>query len=234
MCNPIAFKTLRLTPPRVARAIVQLGISKICAQCRKPGEIYELCVCAGCNGRTYHETCWPDAIPHKPSEEYEIEICKPAVEFTEYVWVKWLLYSRTSPEQQALLHKDDIWSTWFGVPHRLKNREEIPELIIYPRLQYLVTQAQELRDDGATLKQYPSLVSFFGDTGGGKSTLIKALVYNASLDTTEQVPVPGNNADRHKSTSGDIHLYCDPKTIHTKVPIFYAGKIPPTPSIAVP
>ncbi|KAH7382108.1 hypothetical protein BKA64DRAFT_713345 [Cadophora sp. MPI-SDFR-AT-0126] len=185
-----------------------------------PGEINSLCVCAGCNGRPYHKTCWPDAIPHQPSEGFEI--CKPPVDFTEYVWVKWLLYSKTSPEQQALLHKDDIWSTWFGVPQHLEYNESSPRLYIYPRLQYLITQAQELRDDGNALKQHPSLVSFFGDTGGGKSTLIKALVYNASQDTTEQVPVPGNNADRHKSTSGDIHLYCDPKTIHTKVPIFYA------------
>jgi hypothetical protein len=176
-------------------------------------------MCAGCNGRPYHKTCWSDAIPHQPSEDFE-EICKPPVDFTEYVWVKWLLYSKTSPEQQALLHKDDIWSTWFGVPQHL-------ELYIYPRLQYLIDQAQALRDDGNALKQHPSLVSFFGETGGGKSTLIKALVYNASRGTTEQVPVPGNNADRHKSTSGDIHLYCDPNTIDTKVPIFYAGKYHP-------
>jgi hypothetical protein len=216
-------QVLLLTSFRVAKATAQLGIPQICAQCRKPGDISSLCVCPGCNGRAYHKTCWPNAIPHQPSEGFET--CKPPIDFTEYIWVKWLLYSKTSPEQQALLHKEDVWSTWFGVPHRLEPYEFYPELYVYPRLQFLITQAQGLRDDGVALTQYPSLISFFGDTGGGKSTLIKALVYNASVDTTEQVPVPGNNADRHKSTSGDIHLYSDPKTIDSKVPIFYAGRI---------
>lgn len=214
---------LPLTLIRITKATTQLGISQVCAQCRSPGEIGSLCVCPGCNGRAFHKRCWSDVIAHQPGEG--LEICKPPIDFTEYVWVKWLLYSKTSPEQQALLHKDDVWSTWFGVPHRLENFA-FPELYIYPRLQYLITQAQNLRGDGVNLNQYPSLVSFFGDTGGGKSTLIKALIYNASLDTTEQVPVPGNNADRHKSTSGDIHLYCDPRTIDSKVPIFYTGQFP--------
>jgi len=200
----------------------QLGIQRVCANCRKEGDVSSLCVCSGCGGRPYHKTCWPVAVPHQPSDGYET--CQPPTEFAEYVWIRWLLYSKTSPEQQALLHKEDVWSTWFGVPQQLESNEDCPELYVYPRLQYLISQAQALRDDGVTLKQHPSLVSFFGDTGGGKSTLIKALIYNAALNTSEQVPVPGNNADRHKSTSGDIHLYCDPKTIDTKVPLFYAGK----------
>jgi len=58
---------------------------------------------------------------------------------------------------------------------------------------------------------------------GGKSTLIKALIRNAALNIVDQVPIPGNHAERYKSTSGGIHLYSDPKTIDTDVPLFYAG-----------
>lgn len=205
----------------ITRATNQLGIRQICAHCRKHGEIPLLCICSDCGGRPYHKTCWPDAVTHQPSDGYEI--CKPWTEFAEYIWVRWLFYSKTSPEKQASLHRDDIWSTWFAVPYEVEAIEK-PSLYLYPRLNYLIGQAQTMRDDGLTLRQYPSLVSFFGDTGGGKSTLIKALIYNAALNTDEEVPVPGNNADRHVSTSGDIHLYSDPKTIDTSVPLFYAGK----------
>ena len=183
-----------------------MGISRVCAKCQREGDIDSLCICSGCGGRAYHKLCWPYATNHQPSDGYET--CKPPTEFVEHVWIRWILYSKTSPEQQALLHKDDLWSTWFGVPHQLEVYQTRPELYIYPRLPYLISKAQSLRDDGSNLTQYPSLVSFFGDTGGGKSTLIKALICNAALSTAKQVPVLGNNADRHKSTSGDIHLYC--------------------------
>ena len=58
---------------------------------------------------------------------------------------------------------------------------------------------------------------------GGKSTLIKALIRNAALNVADAVPIPGSHGERYKSTSGGIHLYSDPKTIDTDVPLFYAG-----------
>ena len=149
----------------------------------------------------------------------DFEICRRPSDFVEYVWIYYLLESKTSPEEQALLHRKDVWSTWFGVPRQ----QDYTDLYVYPRLQILAEQAQALRDDNSMIEQYPSLVSFFGDTGGGKSTLIRALIRNATLSDTDDVPVPGNHVDRHKSTSGDVHLYCDPKTICTDEPLFYAG-----------
>ena len=137
------------------------------------------------------------------------------------MWIKYLLFSDKSPEEQAHLHKNDIWSTWFGVPNRLSDWQA--NLYLFNRLESLIAQAEDSRYGEPVTEQFPSLVSFFGDTGGGKSTLIKALVQNAASDAISQVPIPGNHIDRHKSTSGDVHLYCDPKTINSKVPIFYAG-----------
>lgn len=58
---------------------------------------------------------------------------------------------------------------------------------------------------------------------GGKSTIISALVRNAALYCLKDVPIPGNHAERFRSTSAGIHLYCDPKTIDSDVPLFYAG-----------
>jgi hypothetical protein len=198
-----------------------MKISRICAHCRREGKIADLCICAGCGGRPYHKNCWPLAVLHQADDGFDT--CKSPTEFTEYIWIQHLLYSNTSPEEQATLHRKDIWSTWFGVPHQ----QETPRLYIYPRLQLLISEAQALRDDDKELEQFPSLVSFFGDTGGGKSTIIRALIRNACLGSNRpgSVPIPGNSIDRHKSTSGDVHLYSDPATIDSKLPMFYAGEL---------
>ncbi|KAI4192229.1 MAG: hypothetical protein LQ346_004408 [Caloplaca aetnensis] len=124
----------------------------------------------------------------------------------------------TEPEDQAKLHRSDLWSSWFNVP----NRQGRAKLYVYPRPQTLINKAQAVRDGSRPFEQYPSLVSFFGETGGGKSTIISALVRNAALYCLKDVPIPGNHAERFRSTSAGIHLYCDPKTIDSDVPLFYA------------
>ena len=72
---------------------------------------------------------------------------------------------------------------------------------------------------------------------GGKSTLIRALIRNAALNFSDEVPIPGNHAERCRSTSGGVNLYSDPKTIDTHVPLFYAGSfnsnISDSPDIAI-
>ena len=143
--------------------------------------------------------------------------------FIEFVWIHSLLDSKISSSRQAKLHMDDIWATWFGVPHY----QSSPCLNIYPRLQNLLdkTGAMAMSQLPIPTRQYPSLISFFGDTGGGKSSIIRALIRNAAPKNTQfEVPVPGNLADRHRSTSGDVHLYGDPATLYKDVPLFYAGE----------
>ena len=123
----------------------------------------DLCVCPGCGGRTYHKTCWPHASFHLPSDGYA-DVCKPPTDFMEYVWIHYLLNSQNTRREQAMLHREDMWSSWFNVP----NQQDSPKLYVYPRLQYLINNAQALRDDIKAVEQFPSLVSFFGDTGYAK------------------------------------------------------------------
>jgi energy-coupling factor transporter ATP-binding protein EcfA2 len=114
------------------------------------------------------------------------------------------------------LHTEDIDTTWFGV---VREEHEFPLFRDYGRYASLIAQIKDLRIDlidslSATSDQnetlFPSLVSFVGQTGAGKSTLIKLLI-DLKSEPHERFPTPVVGAPgRDLSTSEDVHLYLDP------------------------
>jgi hypothetical protein len=154
----------------------------------------------------------------QPGSEAMVGACEE-VSFSQYVYSTWLLDSRHLVDSTNKLHLRDLQTTWFGVPHDQKDSP--PKLFVWPRVQSLVSQASDQPHD-----QYPSLVSFVGDTGSGKSTIIKAMIRMLAPNAQKQypVPVPGTSRDQFISTSSDVHLYADPRTISTETPILMAGR----------
>jgi hypothetical protein len=208
-----------------ARSVVPVGLS---------GEICEICLTCGhqrhyCNVCTvvFCDSCWETQFLHRmkrfnpglPHEKTDPYVAKK---------IGGVLNPQLKEEQREQLHHDDIDTTWFGVE---REGHERPMFQDYGRYADLVAGVKDLRlGSVSTLSEssdhsealYPSLVSFVGETGAGKSSLIKLIIdLKSDEDEPFETPVVGA-AGRDVATSEDVHLYLDPESSESQAPLLFA------------
>jgi ATPase subunit of ABC transporter with duplicated ATPase domains len=135
----------------------------------------------------------PDGLPH--------EKANPTI-------VKRLQDILTPPQehkQQQMLHIEDEDTTWFGM---VRNSQKSPAFQDYGRYSAIMADS----NSGEFKFRYPQLVSFIGQIGAGKSTLIKMLIdqqerTNLPRGWALPSPVAGTSTNGNVPTSGDVHLY---------------------------
>jgi hypothetical protein len=123
-------------------------------------------------------------------------------------------------------HTRDLNTLWFSIDRKDNGSLEFEE---FPRFSQLLFEHRQ--EYGTSSSYYPRLVSFIGDAGAGKSTLIRMLMERPWKYRERQrddqrnvdVPVVGRH-DCTIPTSGDVHLYRDPFADQADIsrPLLYA------------
>lgn len=177
--------------------------------------------CSYCDS-DFCDECWSKQGPHKAGKTgpdgLPHEKANPTI-------VKRLQDILTPPKEhveQQMLHAEDEDTTWFGM---VRNSQNSPAFQDYGRYSAIMADS----NSGEFKFRYPQLVSFIGQTGAGKSTLIKMLIDQQERASTTRnwtlpSPVAGTSANGNGNvpTSGDVHLYSDPNTFYGEYPMLYA------------
>ncbi|KAI1446087.1 hypothetical protein F5Y02DRAFT_426089 [Annulohypoxylon stygium] len=174
--------------------------------------------CVQCNSLAFCELCWPKWVLHvpgsvglggKPHEKADPVVIGRLRQILEPV--------RTEAEHEAELVRDRE-TTWFGFG---RDSSGHPIFQDYGRFAAIMSESHS----SGIADRYPQLVSFIGETGAGKSTLVKLLIDRQSSHSSEGIshlsPVTSSNHD-YIPTTGDVHLYADPSTFLTDAPLLFA------------
>ncbi|RPA78867.1 FabD/lysophospholipase-like protein [Ascobolus immersus RN42] len=194
--------------------------AKCLAECEDSKQVYYCSVCE----YNYCDLCWDTCLPHKKNlkhkdgryhEKVNLELTATYDEVFNKVY---------EGEELDELHIMDRSAKWFGIKQRTnKLGEEKVFLITQQRLEQILDPIAE----GSDGPIYPSIVTFLGETGAGKSTLIKALIKASHigqrvLQAIAEVPVSGSINNSDVPSSGDVHVYGDPRSRHSEIPILFA------------
>ena len=129
---------------------------------------------------------------------------------------------RNEDELLQQLHQDRP-HRWLGVADHhdpdTSHKKQAHKLMLYPVLSRQLNSA-----NSTSQRQFPRLVSFVGDSGKGKSTVVQNFIRNIAYWKAKafETPVVGLSTT---SISGGIHVYCDPESYQHERPIVYAGKL---------
>ncbi|VBB80788.1 Putative calcium-independent phospholipase A2 [Podospora comata] len=143
---------------------------------------------------------------------------------TAWNWIKGKSPGQGADSQHFIADED---AKWFGLSAEKTSRgNHAPTIFETARLRDLIESS--LGQPGSPRRQFPSIVSFVGETGAGKSTLVRSLIYHSKKPKDNgaavQAPVPGADSGTSAifSTTGEVNLYLDPVSFGSESPAFYA------------
>jgi energy-coupling factor transporter ATP-binding protein EcfA2 len=177
--------------------------------------------CVNCDGY-FCSNCWAKERAHKPGKVGPDGLPHEKADSEVVSRLKATFNPPSDPGVQERMHLEDEDTTWFGI-----SRDATGRPIFQDYGQYSTLIANSASSEHRT--RFPRLVSFIGQTGAGKSTLVKMLIERQSygIDDPEkrrlfQCPIVGSSTNDSVPTSGDVHLYADPSTYFTTFPTLYA------------
>ncbi|KAI1422633.1 hypothetical protein F5Y12DRAFT_799440 [Xylaria sp. FL1777] len=197
------------------------------------GPITKVFRCVEC-GENYCENCWKRIEAHKKSVPNHRQSDPRLANLLNDI-----LRQQRSKEELQKVHQKDSQTLWFGISED-NGKQFIHEGSIY---EDLIFESPTVQPWGIS----PSLITFVGETGAGKSALIKLLI-DVGLWTAEEfpgsshglyasstfgapiqprsTPIVGSIDDEQTPTSADVHLYADPRTLSANesgnYPMLYA------------
>jgi energy-coupling factor transporter ATP-binding protein EcfA2 len=191
--------------------------AKICEDCEElKATIWN---CANC-GMNFCEVCWDRQAPHKPGRKGPDGLPHEKADPAIVERLKSILTPPKEQTEQQMLHVEDEDTTWFGMARNHLNQPIFQDYGRYPAMMADC-------NSGEYSLRFPQLVSFIGQTGAGKSTLIKMLIdqqerHHHTQERLFPSPVVGSLSNENVPTSGDVHLYSDPATCYGEFPMLYA------------
>ncbi|KAK8072958.1 FabD/lysophospholipase-like protein [Apiospora saccharicola] len=197
---------------------------KKCEQCEEHGK--DVWYCNICD-TSFCDPCWNGQFVHRKPPRGGLPHEKTDVNVAEKV--QNVLSPPTDNWVREQLYKADEITSWFGVERPEDNAP--PVFQDYGRFADLMASTDPIRSQPSFMERWaevgrdrrtPSLVSFVGQTGAGKSTLVKLLIdFGLNGPAFFPTPVVGPRG-AHLPTSEDVHLYLDPRTCDSPGPLLYA------------
>ncbi|KAF3093219.1 hypothetical protein TWF706_008832 [Orbilia oligospora] len=200
------------------------GNSGECGKCEElPG--VNKCTC----GEIFCETCFSKHLKRNPKHnqqrEHTLALVPAAAPKSRSQRLWKVITCPFMRGSQSDAFKYDEAAKWFGLITKInENNIRESELAETPRLMSLLHRSAQAHPEGLGA-QFPSIPSFVGPTGAGKSVLIRSIIYLSAPEGKAweliEAPVPGEK-DSSCSTTGEVNLYSEPSSFGTKTPILLA------------
>ena len=166
-----------------------------CEPCGREQPSVAYCSNCGAQFCSYH---WGEQWVHRDKSDQRLKDGVPHEKTDPWLAnkIKTIIEPSLSQEEQNRLHLEDEDTTWFGVMP-----DNAGKLMFHDFGRYEQSSLESRFPQKSS--QYPSLISFVGTTGTGKSTLIKGLVKLASSNHAEksQTPIVGLVQNQHVPVS---------------------------------